>query len=397
VTDNFLAKAKVADGKIVLGGSPYQVVLVPTCHYMPLATLQSLVALARKGAMVAFQDALPADVPGLGDLANRQSQFAALEKTIMAGEPAVTRNPLGATRIPLGKGVIFVGTDVEDMLRAAGTTREPGADLGLRFVRRTHTEGYNYFLVNHGQTPIDGWVTLGLPAKSAVLLDPRQADRVGVASVRQGTDGATQVYLQLLPSESCILRTFTTRTVTGPAWPYEITAGPPQPLTGTWNVKFTDGGPNIPAPFTTSTLASWTTLGDTEAKRFAGSAVYTLTFAGPTAHADDWILDLGRVADSARVSLNGHDMGALWCAPFSESVGKWLQPGQNTLTVEVTNLAANRVADLDRRGVNWKYFYDANMAAKLGGEFDASNWPEMDSGLLGPVQLIPETQGVPTK
>jgi hypothetical protein len=397
VTDRFLAKAKVVNGKVVLGGSPYTAVVIPTCHYMPLATLQNLGALARSGTTIIIQDAMPADVPGFGDLANRQSQFQALEKTLMADAPEVTRSAAGFTRVPVGKGAFLIGSNVEQMLAAAGTPREAGADLGLRFVRRTHAQGYNYFLVNHGQTPIDGWVTLGESAKSAVLLDPRQADRTGVAAVRQGADKATQVYLQLLPSESCILRTFTTRAVTGPAWSYEETAGAPQPLTGTWDVKFTDGGPNLPAPFTTPTLASWTTLGDAEAKRFAGSAVYTLTFDGPTAHADDWVLDLGQVADSARVTLNGHDVGALWCAPFTRSVGQWLQPGQNTLTVEVTNLAANRVADLDRRGVNWKIFYDANIAAKRGGKFDASNWPEMDSGLLGPVQLIPETRGVPTK
>lgn len=68
-------------------------------------------------------------------------------------------------------------------------------------------------------------------------------------------------------------------------------------------------------------------------------------------------------------------------------MGQFLQPGENVLEIEVTNLAANRVRDLNVRQVNWKYFYDANMNSKGSGRFDASRWPLRDSGLLGPVRL----------
>ena len=101
------------------------------------------------------------------------------------------------------------------------------------------------------------------------------------------------------------------------------------------------------------------------------------------------MLDLGKVCESARVKLNGHQVGALWCAPFRETVGEWLKPGKNTLEVEVTNLAANRIADFDRRKVKWKYFYDINVASKRYRSLDASDWPLFDSGLLGPVTLTP--------
>ncbi len=105
---------------------------------------------------------------------------------------------------------------------------------------------------------------------------------------------------------------------------------------------------------------------------------------------DDWLLDLGRVCDAARVKVNGHDAGAVWCAPWQIAVGKFLQPGKNVLEIEVTNLGLNRVRDLDIRKVNWKYFYDANVNSKTGGgKFDASRLPLRDSGLLGPVRLQP--------
>jgi hypothetical protein len=143
----------------------------------------------------------------------------------------------------------------------------------------------------------------------------------------------------------------------------------------------------LPTAFTTTTLASWTTRDDPEAKRFAGTARYTITFDHPAGEADDWVLDLGRVCEAAHVKINGHDVGVVWCAPWQINVGRFLQPGKNTLEVEVTNLAINRVRDLDIRQVNWKYFYNDNMNSKAGGKFDASRLPLRDSGLLGPVRL----------
>ena len=56
---------------------------------------------------------------------------------------------------------------------------------------------------------------------------------------------------------------------------------------------------------------------------------------------------------------------------------------------EVTNLAANRIADLDRRGVGWKAYHEINFVNKDYKPFDASGWPLRDSGLIGPVTLRP--------
>ena len=62
-----------------------------------------------------------------------------------------------------------------------------------------------------------------------------------------------------------------------------------------------------------------------------------------------------------------------------------LRPGKNELRVEVTNVAANRIRDLDRRGVRWRIFHDINFVNINYQPFDASKWPSRDAGLLGPV------------
>jgi hypothetical protein len=91
------------------------------------------------------------------------------------------------------------------------------------------------------------------------------------------------------------------------------------------------------------------------------------------------------------VTLNGEEVATLWTPPFRVSLGRRLQPGRNELAVEVTNVAANRVRDLDVRKVPWKYFEDANVVGKNYRPLDASAWPIRDAGLLGPVRLLPMT------
>jgi hypothetical protein len=68
-----------------------------------------------------------------------------------------------------------------------------------------------------------------------------------------------------------------------------------------------------------------------------------------------------------------------------------LQRSGNLLEVEVTNVSANRIRDLDRRQVPWKYFQEINFVNIQYKPFDASGWPLYDSGLLGPVALIETT------
>jgi hypothetical protein len=64
-----------------------------------------------------------------------------------------------------------------------------------------------------------------------------------------------------------------------------------------------------------------------------------------------------------------------------------LKPTGNELEVEVTSTSANRIRDLDRRGVKWQNFHDINFVNQDYKPFNAANWPVADAGLLGPVTL----------
>jgi alpha-L-rhamnosidase len=385
-SDAQIASATVANGSVILGGNAYKAIVLPPCRVMPPATMAKLIELAKAGATIIVKDALPSDVPGLAD-----RDIRAAELRLSLKEIPITQNPTQANQgAPVGNGYVWVGKDLNLILDAAGAQREPMVDLGLHYIRRLHEEGYQYFIANRGQENVDGWVTLATQAKSAVILDPLYPDRVGVAALRNSASGAVQVYLQLQPGETCFLRTYATREISGPAWLYGHPAGDGISVNGLWTVHFLEGGPQLPADFQTSTLASWTLRDDAQAKRFAGTARYSIDFDAPAA--TDYVLDLGKVCQSARVRINGQDVGTLFAQPFAIRVGSYLRAGRNHLELDVTNLSANRIADLDRRGVKWKSFHEINFVGRDYRPFDASHWPLRDSGLLGPVRLIPMAQ-----
>jgi len=210
----------------------------------------------------------------------------------------------------------------------------------------------------------------------------------GVAATRQSAANSTEIHLQLATGQSVILRAFADTKSEGPAWNYRQTNGQPVEISGAWNVKFIEGGPMLPADFQSTKLASWTTFPDTNAQAFAGTAKYEITFDAPKSPVEAYFLNLGDVHQSARVRLNGKDCGTLITPPF-RVVADNLKPTGNLLEVEVTSVAANRIRDLDRRGVQWKIFKDINFVNENYRPFDASNWPLTDCGLLGPVTLTP--------
>jgi len=55
---------------------------------------------------------------------------------------------------------------------------------------------------------------------------------------------------------------------------------------------------------------------------------------------------------------NGQDAGILWSIPFTTRIGKLLNPGLNTIEIEVSNLMANRIRQMDQQKVQWRIFHE---------------------------------------
>ncbi len=377
------------------GGAQYRTILVPAARTMPLETWQHLVQLAQAGATVVVQDALPTDVPGLGDLPRRQAAFKKLVEQLQF------KPTTGGQRATIGKGAFLLGADVAHLLVQAGVQREALVDNGLQFKRRRTAGGHTYFLANGSDKPVNAWVPLATAAKAANLYDP-MTGQLGTAAVRQSAQGRAEVYVQLAAGGSCLIDTKEGAAASGPAYAYWRSAGVAQPVAGPWAVRFVSGGPALPAPLQAAQLDSWTKLAGEAGQKFAGTAAYSTTFAQPSGSAEGYLLDLGRVAQSARVQLNGQELGTLIGPTYQVYVPKNQLKATNTLTISVSNGMANRIADMDRTGQEWKKFYNVNMAARLkenrgdDGLFTAAKWTPVESGLLGPVTLTPVQSGGPS-
>jgi hypothetical protein len=358
----------------------YSALVIPSTAHMPPETMVRLLELARQGASVIFVGALPTDVPGLSRLEERRATLVAATRSIAWSSPTA-----GVRTATVGKGRVYSGDDIESLLAAAAVRRDALAtQKELQIIRRRSTTGRDYFAV--ASQAIDRWVPLeGNPATVA-MMDP-MSGRAGVADLRHA-GSRMEARVQLDSGQSMIVRTFD-KPVRATAWAYADSAGAPATLRGTWSVSFIDGGPTLPKSFTGDAPVAWTSRGDDDADRFAGTARYTLTFDAPDG-ASRHLLALGRVAESARVKLNGREVGVLFANPFTIETGPLRRTG-NTLEVEVTNVSANRIRDLDRRGIKWKIFRDINFVGIDYKPFDASNWPVRASGLAGPVTLQPMT------
>lgn len=387
ISDDQIANTTTADGALLTPGNRYDVIVVPQADRMPLGTIQKLAELARGGATIVFE-ALPADVPGFGTLPGRRKAF----QQVLGGWTFSAGPVTGVERAASGGGRVLRG-NVLGALGAVGTVREPLADTPIDFIRRRTQTGHDYFLANLTGTAFKGWVTAGVSMAGAVVSDPLTG-RSGIAALQPAAAGRSRIYLQLKPGESLLVRTSTAKTPTGtsgtlPQWTWYEPAGPPIPINGTWRIEFVKGGPELPPAIETKVLASWTALGGGAAQRFGGTARYRITFDAPRISADGWVLSLGDVRESARVRLNGGSVTTVWSLPFELRLDDALKPTGNVLEIEVTNVAANRIRDMDRRGVDWKIMREINFVNIRYQPFDASTWPLELSGLLGPVELVP--------
>ncbi len=388
ISDKQINGLTCQDQSLITGGVAYKTIVVPRCKLMPLATFEKLINLAKSGATVIFHQQFPADISGWYELESRQRRYQALQAEIRLSDTGIT----GIRQAKTGKGTILLGENPVQLLVQAHIEREPLVDEGLRFTRRSHSAGYQYFILNQGHQEKDGWATLSAAGKSAFLFDP-VSGQSGQAKTRISARGNLEIYLQLEAGQSIIIRTFQNNLKAAP-FPYYQKTNEPVTLPGPWKVRFLRGGPTLPAEAELPVPGPWTNLSGEPYRTFSGTAAYSIRLpALPEAQAG-WLLDLGKVAATASVWINGRKAGTVIGPVYKIWLEKERLSQSDTLEIRVSSLMANRIADLDKRGVFWKKFYNVNFPARLpenrkNGLFDASKWEPLESGLIGPVTLTP--------
>lgn len=366
ISDCQLQDSKVVKGGLKAGGATYKALVIPRCTFLSPSTLDRLHTLGKQGIKILFDGELPQQVTGY---AGHEKNSALFEQTKRA--------------IRKEKANFYITSDLEGDLERLGVSREKLPSVGLSFIRKRHNGRKIYFITNLSNRFSEGWVELGKPGTSSFSgYDPLTGERFDLAVQKAG--GRQQLYLSLLPGQSCFVREEPEayHAITPPRMNREFAWQELHPAQ--WELRFLEGKPDYNRTFVLPSLQSWTLLSDTAAI-FSGTARYSATVAisREIASKKDMILDLGNVAESAVVKVNGQTVGTVWSIPFRIKLPpNLIKEGENSIEIDVTNLSANYMRWYDRQYPGWRKFYDANIVDITYKPFNVAAWPVMPSGLV---------------
>lgn len=255
ISDHFIGTTSVENGLLKTeGGTTYKALILPAVKYIPAETMEQIKKLTEQGATVIFAEHYPSDVPGLSQLKERRERF----NTSLSQFPQVRAFENMSVR-PLGKGTVITGTDYREMVAKWKENEETFvSEQGGQLIRRSHENGHIYFFSMLNNNTVDEWITLGVKAGSAIFFDP-MTGRKGQATIRQN-NGRTQMYMQLKPGESIILKTFSGKNTATGEWPYYQPTGKQIELNNGWELSFEESEPPVTEQFHLDTLISWTNI-----------------------------------------------------------------------------------------------------------------------------------------
>lgn len=386
---DILDEASLARGRPVpglglrIGNEAYRAIFVPRMKTIRAATLRRLQHLAESGVRVVWLSELPqvlldagSDKP-LADLRGQLRRRGARERE----GRALTR----------GGHELFRG----DVSRCLARLR-PGLGCAVRDCnsrelivqhRRIHREDH-FLCFNRSRRWNRFRVTFA--AQGHVRLLDAMTGQVCPAPPARAVKGGTELAFTLMPFEAIwvwfpreavpcapTLRWAELRavkTLSGP-WRFSARSVVEDP-NQRHNFSRRDGrlrGRVPPIPETIE-CGDWCRLG---LAHLSGVGTYERTFSWPIGTAvpgERTVLDLGRVAHTARVWVNGREVGTAVHPPFRFDITEVLVPGENTLRVDVANTLVN-------------YYSQFKELRKASYAHGGTGHHSKVSGLLGPVRI----------
>lgn len=314
-----LSRAEAQAGRFAVGRRRYGFLAVPSCKYLPEAFWRAAKRLAAEGVPIFFLD-VPPVCPGKlpGEAVELQSLAAHI----------------------LGRGLAHDYHTGSALLRIA------------RFDRGASSA---FFVFN--ENPQRAAETLCFPVKGRYL----RLDLLNKAYERAETEDG-RVALSLEPGESTVLLWGGADRDEWEAFPQRTPWKEGEEIHALWDIDLWEQGKAAGyAPFRKGS-ALFNITGKQGDPRFSGKIRYRAAVSlkkGPLC------LDLGQVGVSARLSVNGHDLGWRITAPYRWDITEYAADGENEIEIIAANTLANRLRDsLSRR------------------------MPIPPSGVLGPVRVF---------
>jgi len=291
------------------------------------------------------------------------------------------------------------------LLEKDGVSQVFESDGNLRYHKRRTADQDIFFVANRDAESSECTGVFRTDGSTPELWNPTTGSVEALPAFTKEKNGTVRVPLEFASHEGYFV-VFDRKATAGKGEGINFRSLKPiQAIDGIWQVSFDPawGGPEKPVPFTK--LTDWITDERSGIKYYSGIADYAISFDIDAGKLDaETFLDLGKVEDVARVTLNGKTIGTVWSEPYRVQIpARLLKATGNQLNVEIANVWQNRLLgdwqvpeDREVRTLQWEN-------GMLGGEsFKAGRYTFstmtvdkgrlFPSGLLGPVQVLTEEE-----
>lgn len=414
-------RLSVKNGQLVLpDGKKYQFLIVDLEKTEIMSrVLNKIRKLAEEGGTIVLGACKPTHAPGLRDFPETDKKIAQTADALGGKDWTKTQNRL------IGSGIVYSGTSIDKVLADKRVLPDVEGPVGYIHVQNESQD--IYFVTGHGKVKC----TFRIGDKKPEIWDPVSGKITYAATYSFTNDGRTAINLTLPENGSAfvIFREAAPKkhfiALSGPGNPefsslednsvkanfwkngdygfttsknkiekVSVTVPPLVEFSDSWNVTFKSMLEEAPNKTTFRNLALWNESNDPTIKYFSGTAVYEQSFELTKEQANSLVrLQLGKVFDIARVSVNGKDLGIVWTAPWRVDATGAVKQGINKLEIEITNCWSNRLigdAHLDpekrRTNTNVRLIPNRDKYPEIFKAISATD-PLMPSGLGGPVSV----------
>jgi len=366
-------------------GIHHPILVMPHVERLPLATYRKIEEYAHKGGVVLAVEGLPSRAPGFLEGPRDSAAVQQISGELFAADAKNAR--LVEKAADLGEAIgRFLKPDV---------ALDP-ATPQVGFIHRTLADADVYFIANTDNRPHRFTANFRTERHAAEWWDPFSGKVSGAGS-------GPALSMTLAPYESRVV-VFCDH-ATAPTATVADTNFEPIDLSHDWKVTLDKTGVNE----TMQTLRSW--ADEAAGRYYSGTATYIRTVEIPAGvvRAGAALLDFGEGApvergtmnfpgmrtwydpplrDAAMVYVNGKLAGSVWHPPFTLDIGPFLRAGANELKIVVANTAINELAG--RAAPDYRLLW-----LRYGKRFapqDMDHLEPLPSGILGPLQIVPESK-----
>ncbi len=387
-TEIMLTRLSVKNGRIVLpDGMSYRVLVLPDRPVLPLSVARKIQELIAAGATVIGPK--PLRTPGLTGYPQSEQQLKSIADKVWGTK---TATPL--LHNTYGKGQIINGMTIRQVLEKEKTPADFAFQSKtetalLDFIHRRTNNSEIYFVINKRGAGLQADCQFRVSGRQPELWNPVTGEQHDLPQFKT-QNGITSISLEFEPYGAMFVifrKEEDRRKKTAANYLEYIHI---QDITGPWSVQFdpqwfypTAGLDSIQVKglMVFDKLEDWNKRPEPAVKNFSGSAVYKKSFSMQTlVPKQRYFLDLGTVKETARINLNGKDLGVVWCAPWQIEITEAVRTGENELEIKVVNLWPNRLVG-DKKLPPAERHTNKNMFVGW------LNNDQLPSGLLGPVTI----------